>query len=483
MGAASELSQGTTAGVIGAESRDYAVDRFYDEAFEPSGRPRPHYEGALATLDALDLSEVADRVTEEIEGMGVAFGSPPHAKPFHVDPVPRILAAAEWDLVERSLSQRVRALRAFTADVYGARRIVSDGVVPERAVETCAYFEPWMLGVEVPEWAYMPVAGMDLVRGSDGKLAVLEDNVRTPSGLTYAAAARTAADRHLPAAPAGRRSLAPAFDRLGAALRAAAPDGDGDPHVVLLSDGPGNSAWYEHRVLARRLGIPLATPDDLYPSRGRLRVLVDRRSLEVDVVYRRTDEDRLMDENGRPTWVADVLLDPCRTGRLACVNAFGGGVADDKLIHAYVDAMVQFYLDERPLMRSVPTYDLSVPAVREGILERIDEVVVKPRAGHGGYGILVGPHARKEDLERAASRIEAEPGEWVAQETVMLSTHPTVDAGALAPRHVDLRAFVMSDDVNVDVAAGGLTRFGRAAGALVVNSSQNGGGKDTWVMS
>ncbi len=415
--------------------------------------------------------------------MGVAFGSPPHAEPFHIDPVPRIMAAAEWDLVERALSQRVRALRAFTADVYGSRRIVSEGVVPERAVETCAYFEPWMLGVEVPEWSYMPVAGMDLVRGADGRLAVLEDNVRTPSGLTYAAAARTAADRHLPPAPPERRSLAPAFERLGAALRAAAPHGGGDPHVIMLSDGPGNSAWYEHRELARQLGIPLATPDDLYPSRGRLRVLADRRSREVDVVYRRTDEDRLMDERGRPTWVADVLLDPCRSGTLACVNAFGGGVADDKLIHAYVDAMVRFYLDEKPLMRSVPTYDLSVPAVRESILGRIDEVVVKPRAGHGGYGILVGPHARREDLDRAASQIEAEPGEWVAQETVSLSTHPTVDAGALAPRHVDLRAFVMSDDVRVDVAAGGLTRFGRDAGALVVNSSQNGGGKDTWVMS
>ena len=188
--------------------------------------------------------------------MGVAFGSPPDDEPFHVDPVPRIMAAAEWDLVERSLSQRVRALRAFTADVYGARRIVSEGVVPSRAVETCSYFEPWMLGVEVPEWAYMPVAGMDLVRGADGKLAVLEDNVRTPSGITYAVAARTAADRHLPAAPEERRSLAPAFDRLGAALRAAAPDGDGDPHVVLLSDGPGNSAWYEHRVAGPAPGHP-----------------------------------------------------------------------------------------------------------------------------------------------------------------------------------------------------------------------------------
>ena len=404
-------------------------------------------------------------MSAEVERLGVSFGSGASEEPFHLDPVPRVMDAAEWELVEGGLAQRVRALSAFTADVYGERAIVAAGVVPERAIETSVYFEPWMIGVEVPAWHYTAVAGMDLVRGADGLLAVLEDNLRTPSGLAYASAARTVVDRVLPfPPPAERRSLSPVYDKLGAALRAAAPKGDGDPYVVLLSDGPGNSAWYEHRVMARRLGIPLVTHDELYPSRGRLRAQVDGRSREVDVVYRRTDEDRLHDGQGRPTWLAEVLLGPCRTGRLACLNAFGSGVADDKLVHGYVEAMVRFYLHEEPLIRSVPTYDLSLPAVRDSILARIDEIVLKPRAGHGGHGIVVGPHANAEDLELAAAQVEPEPGNWVAQETVMLSRHPTVEGGVLVPRHVDLRAFAVCCGEHVEVAAGGLTRFGRERG-------------------
>ncbi len=480
MGAAPQLSSGTTAN-LGYPLED---DGFYDEAFEAQGTPRAHYRELLTLLGGLDLAGLAGAVTAGVDELGVSFGSGATAEAFHVDPVPRVMDAAEWQLVERGLAQRVRALSAFTADVYGDRAIVAAGVVPERAIETSVYFEPWMIGVDIPAWAYTAVAGMDLVRGSDGLLAVLEDNLRTPSGLTYASAARTAVDGALPGpTPVARRPLAPAYEALGAALRAAAPDGDGEPFVVLLSDGPVNSAWYEHRTLAARLGLPLVTPDDLYPNRGRLRATVDGQGRDVDVVYRRTDEDRLHDGHGRPTWVAEMLLDPCRSGRLACVNAFGSGVSDDKLVHAYVEAMVRFYLDEAPLIRSVPTYDLAVPAVRDSILARIDEVVVKPRAGHGGYGIVVGPHASQEDRELAARRIEAEPEDWVAQETVMLSRHPTVDGNTLSPRHVDLRAFAVSVEDQVEVAAGGLTRFGRAPGALVVNSSQNGGGKDTWVLS
>ena len=480
MGAAPQVSSGTTAAL------GYPLDDegFYDEAFEAPRVPRAHYRELLTLLAGLDLSALAAAVSAGVDELGVSFGSGATAEPFHVDPVPRVMDAAEWDLVERGLAQRVRALNAFTADVYGERAIVTAGVVPERAIETSVYFEPWMIGVDVPAWSYTAVAGMDLVRGTDGLLAVLEDNLRTPSGLTYASAARTAVDGALPGpAPAARRPLAPAYEALSAALRAAAPEGDGEPYVVLLTDGPVNSAWYEHSTLARRLSLPLVTPDDLYPNRGRLRAMVDGHGHEVDVVYRRTDEDRLHDGHGRPTWVAEMLLDPSRGGRLACVNAFGSGVTDDKLVHAYVEAMVRFYLDEDPLIRSVPTYDLAVPAVRDSILARIDEVVVKPRAGHGGYGIVVGPHARREDLELVARKIKSEPENWVAQETVRLSRHPTVDGTSLSPRHVDLRAFAVSVGDHVEVAAGGLTRFGRDPGALVVNSSQNGGGKDTWVLS
>lgn len=475
------LPSGGTTGVLDYQLED---DGFYDEAFEESGTPRAAYRRLMGALGELDLGELATSVSAEVERLEVSFGSGASEEPFHLDPVPRVMDAAEWELLEGGLAQRVRALSAFTADVYGRRAIVAAGVVPERAIETSVYFEPWMIGVEVPAWHYTAVAGMDLVRGADGLLAVLEDNLRTPSGLAYASAARTVVDRVLPfPPPAERRSLSPVYDKLGEALRAAAPKGDGDPYVVLLSDGPGNSAWYEHLVMARRLGIPLVTHDDLYPSRGRLRAQVDGRSRDVDVVYRRTDEDRLHDGQGRPTWLAEVLLGPCRTGRLACLNAFGSGVADDKLVHGYVEAMVRFYLHEEPLIRSVPTYDLSLPAVRDSILARMDEIVLKPRAGHGGHGIVVGPHANAEDLKLAAAQVEQEPGNWVAQETVMLSRHPTVEGGVLVPRHVDLRAFAVCCGEHVEVAAGGLTRFGRSAGALVVNSSQNGGGKDTWVLS
>jgi carboxylate-amine ligase len=251
---------------------------------------------------------------------------------------------------------------------------------------------------------------------------------------------------------------------------------------VLLSDGPSNSAWYEHLTLARRLGIPLVTPGDLYTSGGALHAFVAEGSVEVHVVYRRTDEDRLRDEHGRATWIADLLLDHCRRGRVACVNAFGTGVADDKLLHAYADDMVRFYLGESPLIESVRTYDLGDPDCRDEALARVEELVVKPRAGHGGHGIVVGPHASAEDRALIARRVSARPTDWIAQETVQLSRHPTVDEGRLVPRHVDLRAFVVAGDDSVSVAPGGLTRFARAEGSLVVNSSQGGGGKDTWVL-
>lgn len=236
-------------------------------------------------------------------------------------------------------------------------------------------------------------------------------------------------------------------------------------------------------MLAGRLGVPLVTPADVYTSRGRLRAHVDGQSREVHVVYRRTDEDRLRDETGRPTWIAELLLDPCRSRRVAVVNGLGGGVADDKLLHAYVDDMVRFYLDQEPVVPSVRTYDVGEPAAREEALSRVADLVLKPRAGHGGRGIVIGPHATAEDRALIARRVHARPDAWVAQETVMLSRLPTIQPDGLAPRHVDLRAFAICAGDEASVVPGGLTRFARAAGALVVNSSQNGGGKDTWVLS
>jgi uncharacterized circularly permuted ATP-grasp superfamily protein len=251
---------------------------------------------------------------------------------------------------------------------------------------------------------------------------------------------------------------------------------------VVLSDGSANSAWYEHARIARELSIPLVTPADLDSRGGRLTAVVDGRRLPVDVVYRRTDEDRLMGEGGELTAVGAVLLEPLRAGTLACVNGFGTGVADDKLVHAYVEEMVRFYLHEEPLLPSVQTYDPADPNDRAEVLERIDELVVKPRTGHGGHGVVVGPHARAEDRRRVADAIRERPEDYVAQETIMLSRHPTVIDGRLEARHVDLRPFVFMTPDGGRVLPGGLTRVALDRGALVVNSSQRGGGKDTWVL-
>jgi uncharacterized circularly permuted ATP-grasp superfamily protein len=466
-----------------SRSWPYDPGRFHDEAFEPGGAPRTEYRELLAHLEEADLAGLAGAMADEIRTLGVTFGSGRGRTAFRTDPVPRILAAAEWDPLAQALRQRMRALCAFLADVYGDREIVEAGVVPARAIESCTYFEPWMLGVPLPEWGYVPLAGIDVVRGADGEMRILEDNLRTPSGLTYASAVRRAADGHLPLAPPpGRRSFAGGYEAIGAALRAAAPDGRGDPSIVLLSDGPSNSAWYEHRTLARRLGVPLVMPGDLHMMGGRLHAFLAGGTHEVQVVYRRTDEDRLRDESGRATWLADLLLEPCRRGRVACVNAFGTGVADDKLLHAYADDMVRFYLDEEPLVESVRTFDLGDHETRDKALSRVGDLVVKPRDGHGGHGIFIGAHATREDRASIARRVSARPDDWVAQETVLLSRHPIVQGGVLAPRHVDLRAFVISAPDAIEVVPGGLTRFAGADGSLVVNSSQGGGGKDTWVL-
>jgi uncharacterized circularly permuted ATP-grasp superfamily protein len=313
---------------------------------------------------------------------------------------------------------------------------------------------------------------------------VLEDNLRTPSGIAYAVATREVLGEHL-SMPEGLsvHPLDDAFTTLGEALRAAAPEEAGEePFVVLLSDGERNSAFYEHATIARMLELPLVRAEQLSVRYGRLFALLPEGERAVDVVYRRTDEDRLSNDDGEPTHVARLLLEPVLAGTLACVNAFGTGVADDKLLHAYVEEIVRYYLAEEPLIGSVPTYDPGQPEMLEMILDRIDELVIKPRSGHGGYGVVIAPHARAEDVRKAAAELADAPERFVVQETVMLSRHPTVTDGRLEPRHVDLRPFAISSGEQVRVLPGGLTRVAFDADALVVNSSQNGGSKDTWVL-
>jgi uncharacterized circularly permuted ATP-grasp superfamily protein len=459
--------------------------RSFEEGLASGRGATEHDRRVRESIGDLDLGALSAAVARDASRRGVSFGSAGGDRAFRIDPIPRLIDAAQWRGLSDGVAQRVRALELFVRDVYGERRIVRAGVVPARVLEGARYYEPALrgMGEEIRSW--ITVAGLDVVRDCDGSFKVLEDNLRTPSGIAYAVATREVLGAHVPP-PAGLRvrSLDAAFQTLGEALRAAAPTAAGEePTVVLLSDGKLNSAFYEHARIARHLGLPLVLARDLSVRRGRLFARLPEGERAVDVVYRRTDEDRLRDDRGEPTAIARLLLEPVLKGTLACVNAFGTGVADDKLVHAHVEEIVRFYLSEEPLLGSVPTYDPSEPGVLEMILGRIDELVIKPRSGHGGHGVVIGPHARPGDLRKAAAALSAAPERFVAQETIMLSRHPTVTDGRLEPRHIDLRPFVISSPESIRVLPGGLTRVAFERGALVVNSSQNGGSKDTWVLA
>jgi uncharacterized circularly permuted ATP-grasp superfamily protein len=339
-----------------------------------------------------------------------------------------------------------------------------------------------MQGLLDPEVPPATVAGLDLVRGRDGELRVLEDNLRMPSGAGYALALREIVAPEVDGAPSPH-GHGDYLEALGAALRAAAPAGRDEAVVAILSDGPENGAWYEHERIGRELGLPIVTPDQLDQSRDRIFArLSRRRRVQVDVVYRRQDSDSLTDEDGRLTELGELLLPALRSGRLRCANAFGTGLADDKLIHAYVERMVDFYLGEEPLLRSVPSYDLSDEDDRRQAMERLDELVVKPRGGFGGHGVTIMPRASEPERKRALAVVRRRPEHFIAQEPVEISSHPTVRGGSLWPRRIDLRPFVVSGPDRVTAMVGGLTRFAQGAGEMVVNSSQGGGCKDTWVV-
>jgi carboxylate-amine ligase len=448
----------------------------WDEAVGADGTVRHAARGALAAVGAHDLRALRALVHEETRAAGMTFHTEAGARDFVVDPVPRVLAAAEWERLARGLEQRVRALDAFVADVHGPQRIIADGVMPGRVLGGAEYYEPELAGLRPPGRRWIGLAGFDVVRGADGELAVLEDNLRTPSGIAFAIASRAALAATLPAAVAEAQPVDGAMQLLAEALRAAVPPAapdPGDPLIVILSGGPGTAAFWEHDWIARRLGIPLVTPGELDPRGDR--ILLRGTLRPIDVIYRRTDEDRADSAIGR------LLLPAMRKGTLGVINPFGTGVADDKLAQAYVEEMVRYYLGEEPCLRSVPTYDLARPLALKEALERFGELVVKPRAGSGGRGVVINPHAKKEEVEAVRRAVISDPGAWVAQPMVCLSTHPTVVDGRLEPRHVDLRPFVVQTLDGPRTLPAALTRVAFDPGALVVNTSQNGGGKDTWV--
>jgi uncharacterized circularly permuted ATP-grasp superfamily protein len=455
---------------------DPELDIAYDEDRNGGGSPRAGYAEALGALAGCDLDGLSRAVARRLERGGVSFGP----DPFVVDPVPRLIGADEWDGLAAGLAQRARALNALLRDAYGERRIVQAGVMAEEAIEQAEGYEPDLRGRLPSHGSPAAVIGFDVVRDPDGEFLVLEDNLRTPSGFAYALAARAALADELPSGFPASRPVDPlAYELLDLALCAATPAaGREQPSIAIVTDGPSNVAYYEHEQAARRLGAVLATLGDLADDGERMSVkLPDGSTRPVDVVYRRTNIDAVRDEDGELTDVARVLLEPWIEGRIGLVNGFGNGLGDDKFTHGYVEDCIRFYLGEEPLVRSVPTR----PIEGRPSVDELRKLVVKPRAGFGGKGVVIGAHAEAEDLERLAGELESDPEHFIAQPIVTLSRHPTVVDGRLEPRHVDLRAFAFCGE-EVALLPGGLTRVALDEGTLVVNSSQHGGGKDTRVL-
>lgn len=416
---------------------------------------------------------LSEQVNEVLAERGVRFGGE-DGHPFRADPLPRLLDSDEWERLSAGLAQRIRALDAFVADVYGDRACVRDAVLPQRVLEQTPYLEPDLQGTRPRGGAWVSIAGFDIVRDEDGTLLVLEDNVRTPSGIAYAMAVSEVVAEVRGLEPPG--GLAEATQALRRCLEATNPDADGE--LVLLTDGPTNSAHYEHDRLAEEAGLRLVTPDALRRTDTEL-VLAD--GGRVRAAYRRTKQDSI-NADGRVTPIADLLFEPWRAGSVGMVNCYGTGVADDKSVYAYVEDMIRYYLHEEPRIGSVPTFDLLDADRLEEALDRLDGLVAKPRDGAGGEDVLIGPAASAAEIEATRAALREHPENWIVQDVVSLSTQPTVIDGQVRPRHVDLRPFTFYDGEEVTVPAGGLTRVALAEGEMVVNSSQDGGAKATWVV-
>jgi uncharacterized circularly permuted ATP-grasp superfamily protein len=462
----------------------------WDEMYGADGEVRPGREGLAGVLEDLGSDELIRRARlrdAHLSAQGITFTLSGRERPLPMDLVPRIVDAAEWQVIETGVAQRIRALEMFLADIYGAGEILRDQVIPRRLVTSSAHFHREAHGVRPANGVRIHVAGVDLVRDDEGTFRVLEDNLRSPSGVSYVLENRRTLSHVVPEIFTGYRlrSVEEYPARLLGALLAAAPLGVADPTVVVLTPGVHNSAHFEHAFLARRMGVELVEGRDLFCRDGVVRMRTTRGSEPVHVIYRRIDDDFLDPVHFRPDSVLGVpgILNAARAGAVTIANGVGNGVADDKAIYPYVPTIVRYYLGEEPLLPNVRTYDLRDPEQRAHVLPRLDRMVVKPVDGSGGYGIVVGSQASDAELATAAASITADPRGWIAQPIVNLSTSPTlVDGGRLAPRHLDLRPFAVNDGERVWVLPGGLTRVALVEGSLVVNSSQGGGSKDTWVL-
>ncbi len=468
----------------------YAPIAAFDELFASAETPRPHalaLHDALQTLSPADFADRCAARDRAFRDQGITFQQSGEERPFPLDLVPRVIAADEWAVIERGVRQRVLALEAFLDDVYGAGRIITERVIPRRLVITSRHYHRQVAGIRPPRGVRVHVSGVDLVRDAHGQFRVLEDNLRVPSGISYVIENRRAMTRVFPELFASHRvcrvDAYPA--RLLDALRQTAPEGIVDPCVVVLTPGVHNAAYFEHSFLARQMGVELVEGSDLVCQDETLFMRTTGGLQRVDVVYRRVDDDYLDPLLFRPESIVGCagLLHTARAGRVTIANAAGNGVADDKAVYPYVPEMIRFYLQEEPILANVETYRLGDPDVCAWVLTHLDQLVVKPVDGAGGYGIVIGPQADDRTLSDLGDAIRADPRGYVAQDPIALSTAPTFVGGAMEPRHLDLRPFAIHDGDDVWVAPGGLTRVALRKGSLVVNSSQGGGSKDTWVLA
>ncbi|MGM1064792.1 circularly permuted type 2 ATP-grasp protein [Saccharothrix sp. Mg75] len=462
----------------------------YDEMFGPDASVRPAYRAlydSIAPSRVSELSARSEALDRAFVDQGITFSLSGQERPFPLDLIPRVITASEWSRLERGIVQRVRALEMFLADIYGDAQIVRDGVLPRRLITSCEHFHREAALIKPPNGVRVHVSGVDLVRDEAGVFRVLEDNLRCPSGVSYVVENRRTMARVFPDLFARHRVRAVddyAVHLLRALRNAAAPNA-ADPTVVVLTPGIANSAYFEHSLLARQMGVELVEGRDLFCRDNAVYLRTTEGERKVDVVYRRIDDDFLDPVHFRPDSVLGVagLLNAARAGNVVVANAVGNGVADDKLVYTYLPEILQYYLGEKPLLPNVDTFRCWLPEERAHVLDHLDELVVKPVDGSGGYGIVFGPYATPRALAALRRGIRTNPRGWIAQPVVQLSTVPTKVGDRLVPRHVDLRPFAVNDGNSVFVLPGGLTRVALPEGSLVVNSSQGGGSKDTWVLA
>jgi len=474
---------------------NYRFDAAYDEMFEAPAQPREHYQSLHRTLlglppEELRKSQQAADLTFLHEGITftVYGGKEGTERIFPNDLIPRIIPAWEWARIEKGLTQRLTALNLFLRDIYHEGRILREGIVPRELIYSCKHFRREMRGLNIPRDIYVSVCGTDLVRLPDGDFAVLEDNLRVPSGVSYMLANRKVLKRVFPKMfrDYGVCPIDHYPQALLATLRSLTPENcrhPQDPVTVLLTPGVSNSAYFEHTFLAQQMGIELVEGRDLLVHDNVVYMRTTAGPRRVDVIYRRVDDDFLDPLCFRRDSILGVpgLFNAYRTGNVTLANAIGTGVADDKAVYAYVPEIIHFYLKEEPILPNVPTFLLTDEAQRQHVLDNLQELVVKAVGESGGYGMLIGPHSTKQQREEFRARILAEPRNYIAQPTLALSCAPCLIDGEVESRHIDLRPYILMGE-KATLVPGGLTRVALRKGSLVVNSSQGGGSKDTWVL-